>query len=389
MTSPRILVSGAGIAGLALSHWLRRVGLDATLVDRAPDFHALGHYISLKGNGVEVVRQMGLERTLRARELTLERLENLTAEGHLLRSGSPSGLDHALGGYLMLRRSDLAAALYDSVKSHADLRYGTEIASIESGGDRLEVAFTSGATERFDFVFGADGIHSRTRRIVFGDGFEVPLGGYYIGLTEHRAHGLPVARARVYYGRGQTAMLVPTSPDTLSAVFYHHADGPQLDGRDASSVARFLREAYAGFAPDVTSVIDAIDESAFVFSDVIAQVRMPSIVQGRVALLGDAAHCPTFMSGMGASLALQGARALALELAREPTPRALLSYEQQITPIATRYRDSALRMRTFLLDRRPWLPLVRNAVLRATPDWLMDRQVRSFFHAEKLAASAV
>jgi 2-polyprenyl-6-methoxyphenol hydroxylase-like FAD-dependent oxidoreductase len=120
--------------------------------------------------------------------------------------------------------------------------------------------------------------------------------------------------------------------------------------------------------------------------DVISQIRMPSIVKGRIALVGDAAHCPTFMSGMGASLALQGARLLAQNLATHGSvPSAFASYERAITPIAERYQKSALRMKTVLLDRRPWIAKLRNFGLRFTPSSLMNQQMRNFFRSEMRA----
>jgi len=145
-----------------------------------------------------------------------------------------------------------------------------------------------------------------------------------------------------------------------------------------------LLDAYKDFAPEVLAVFNAIDERAFVFVDAIGQVRMPSIVKGRVGLLGDAAHCPTFMSGMGSSLALQGAQALAVHLEQQldDPVRALQSYQAAITPIAERYQASALEMRPMLLDRRPWLAWARNAALQLTPDWLMERKTRQFYQAE-------
>src|SRR5205814_4522310 len=135
------------------------------------------------------------------------------------------------------------------------------------------------------------------------------------------------------------------------------AGGVTLAGKDIGSVKAFLLDAYNDFAAEVLGVFNAIDERAFAFVDAIGQVRMPAIVKGRVALLGDAAHCPTFMSGMGSSLALQGARALASHLKQRPDDpaRALLSYQAAISPIAERYQVSALGMRSALLNRQPWV----------------------------------
>ena len=236
-------------------------------------------------------------------------------------------------------------------------------------------------------MFGADGLHSHTRQLVFGDGFIEPLGGHYIALTVDFAHGLPVNNVRSYFGRGQSVHLFLTSPNRVSAVIYHSDGGLKIAGKDSASVKAFLLDAYSDFAPEVRALFDALDQRAFVFVDLIGQVRMSSIVKGRVALLGDAAHCPTFMSGMGSSLALQGARTLASHLEQRPDDplRALLSYQAAITPIAERYQASALAGRPLVLDRRPWIAWARNVVLRLSPDWLWDRKIRQFYHAENLA----
>ena len=63
----RVIVSGGGIAGLALAYWLDRIGASTVVIERAPRFQALGHYISLKGNGVEMVRRMGIFDACQAR----------------------------------------------------------------------------------------------------------------------------------------------------------------------------------------------------------------------------------------------------------------------------------------------------------------------------------
>jgi len=384
MMKQRALISGGGIAGLALGFWLERIGIEPVVIERASRFEALGHYIALKGNGVNVIRQMGLEPACRAREVQFERSMMLTATGRRLRMGGREEFDHNLGGYILFRRADLQASLFEAVREKIEIRYGTQFVAIRDQGAQVEVELSAGNSESFDFVFGADGIHSRTRKLVFGDGFIEPLGGHYIALTMDVAHGLPPNQIRSYFGRGQSVHLFLTSPSRVSLVVYHGDGDVQLAGKDSGAVKAFLLEAYSDFAPEVLSIFQAIDERAFVFVDAIAQVRMPSIVKGRVALLGDAAHCPTFMSGMGSSLALQGAQALAmhLEQQRDDPVRALRSYQAAITPIAARYQASALEMRPMLLDRRPWLAWARNAGLRLTPEWLMERKTRQFYHAE-------
>src|SRR5215510_14400517 len=161
----RALISGGGIAGLSLGFWLERIGIEPLVIERAPRFEALGHYIALKGNGVEVMRQMGLESACRAREVQFERSLMLTSTGRLLRKGSRDEFDHNLGGYILFRRADLQATLFEAVRDKLEIRYATELVSLRDQGEQVDVEFSAGNSESFDFVIGADGIHSRTRRL--------------------------------------------------------------------------------------------------------------------------------------------------------------------------------------------------------------------------------
>src|SRR5262249_7331450 len=101
--------------------------------------------------------------------------------------------------------------------------------------------------------------------------------------------------------------------------------------------------------------------------------------------LGDAAHCPTFMSGMGSSLALQDAHVLAGCLSRSAgdVSAALLRYEDAMTPIACRYRDNARSMRRLVLGRNRVNAHLRDLFLRVVPERLLARNLRRFFDAER------
>jgi 2-polyprenyl-6-methoxyphenol hydroxylase-like FAD-dependent oxidoreductase len=387
-TEKRVLISGGGIAGLALAYWLERGGYEPVVVEHAPRFEPLGHYIALKGAGVSAVKQMGIEPACRAREASFKQVVFKTDSGSVLRIGSKAEFDQNLGGYIFFRRSDLHAALFDLVKDRVEVRYGTELKDVRARGDGVEVDLSSGATESFALLFGADGIHSRTRRLVFGDGYEQLLGGRYIGLTVDCEHGLGCDRIHSYFGRGQMVALMPTSPTRVSAIVYHGDGGLLPAGNDALSTKRFLLDAYRDFADEVRVVFSHLDEHAYIFSDIIARVRMPSIVKGRVALLGDAAHCPTFMSGMGSGLALQDAWWMGRVLSLQPDDpaTALLAYQDAMGPIAERYQNSAMAMRPVILARKRWIAGVRNLALRTLPDFAMDYEMRRFYQVEKRAA---
>jgi len=140
-----------------------------------------------------------------------------------------------------------------------------------------------------------------------------------------------------------------------------------------------------GRASHLVRVLGNIRSDDFVFTDVIAQIEMPRIAKGRCALVGDAAHCPTFLSGMGSSLALQDAHILAGCLARSPDDiaAAFSRYEEVVTPIARRYRASALNARRVILGRGRIQTRLRDLALRLMPARLLERGIRRFVDAER------
>jgi 2-polyprenyl-6-methoxyphenol hydroxylase-like FAD-dependent oxidoreductase len=387
MMSLKVIVSGAGIAGLALSHWLGRIGATAILVERAPRFQALGHYISLKGNGVEMVRRMGILDTCQTSAAPLEEVYFYSAARRLLRTERTAALAKTLGGYILFRRADLQTALYELVRQNTDIRFGTQIAEVRPITDGVEVSFSDGRIERADLLVGADGIHSHVRRLIFGDGFERPLGGHYIAISQTLRHGLP-AVVHSYLGTGRMVNLFPVAPDSVAAVVYVgvSVDPPPQGG--PFSMRDYLLATCAGFPEEVLRVVGDIKNSDFIFSDAIAQVEMSRTTQGRCALIGDAAHCPTFLSGMGSSLALQDAHLLAGCLARNPDDLAtsLGQYEEVTTPIARRYKNSAVRAHRALLGSSPFRAGLRDVMLRLVPERVFDRGVRQFFDAERALA---
>jgi 2-polyprenyl-6-methoxyphenol hydroxylase-like FAD-dependent oxidoreductase len=380
----KVIVSGAGVAGLAVAYWLDRIGASTIIVERQPAFQALGHYISLKGNGVEMVRRMGIFDACQQRAAPIEETRMYTAAGRFLRVERTTALARTLGGYILFRRADLQAALYDLARERADIRFGAQIAEAQVDPDGVEVVLSDGRTERADLLIGADGVHSLVRTLVFGDGFERPLGGHYIAVTQTLRHGLPLA-TRAYMGAGQMVNLFPVAPDSVSAVIYLDDRAGRPPRRDALAMRDYLLATCAGFPDEVRRVLGNIHANDFVFTDVIAQVDLPHITRGRCALLGDAAHCPTFLSGMGSSLALQDSHVLAGCLARNQgkVADALRQYEAVVTPIARRYRDSALRARGVFLGRGRATTYLRDQTVRLMPERLLERGIRRFVDAER------
>jgi len=101
--------------------------------------------------------------------------------------------------------------------------------------------------------------------------------------------------------------------------------------RDHSAQCRVIKRAFAQDGWLVPSLLNALEDADDVFCDTVAQIHMPRWSKGRIALVGDAAYGPSFMTGQGSSLALVGAYMLAGELASNPDPRVAFARYEELT----------------------------------------------------------
>jgi len=377
----RVLIVGGGIGGFALAISLHQRGIEALVVERAPAFKALGHFIALKTEGVRVLDRLGITAPCRAAGLPPStHLRVTTAGGRLLREQDLSVFQTALHGYLMMRRSDLSAALHAAATPYTEVRYGTEVTALEQDDCGVLATLSTGGQERFDVVVGCDGVHSRTRGLLFGQAGPRPLGGSYIALDVHSEHRLPAGQMSLYLGRGQLVGLLPGSPDRVSGIVYHAGTELRAQLHDARGARRFFAREYAGFHADVRDVFASIDDADFVFVDNIVQIDLPEIVTGRAALLGDAAACPTFLSGMGSAYAMLSAENLAGELARGDDPSAALArYGASANAMSRELKGNALRMARVILNRSPVTAALRDTVLQLFPETLLMARAQQFY----------
>jgi len=333
----RVVIAGAGIAGLAAALRLRRAGWDVLVVERAPGRRSSGYMVNLIGVGYAAAEQLGLLPELTARDLGVVTTIMVKADGRP-KFTVPAAVAQAVLGERVLSvfRGDLESALYEAVHATAEIRFGVTVREIAQHDGGVSVVLSDGTSQRVDLVIGADGLHSGVREIVFGPerDFRVDLRHVVGAFPLNRVpEGVPDSAGTLFIGPGRTAVVANLGPGRSSAFFTYRSADPEADlalGAERALGAAF--EDLGGGVPDALRQLRA-DPGAAYF-DSVSQVVMDKWTRGRVVLLGDAAWCVTLFAGYGAALALAGADQLgaALQRAGDGIPEALAGWEAALRP---------------------------------------------------------
>ncbi|NJP89932.1 FAD-dependent oxidoreductase [Nonomuraea sp. FMUSA5-5] len=380
-----VLISGASIAGPALAFWLRRYGFAVTLVEKSERLRTGGYPIDIRGTALEVVRRMGILPRLREAHVDTRKLTFLDADGVEVASLDPRALDGGVAGQdLEVRRGDLATALHAGIRDDVELLFGDSIDTLHQSEHGVDVAFRGGGRRTFDLVIGADGLHSHTRRLAFGpeEPFHHYLGYCFAGFTVPNTFGL--AHEGVLWstpGRAAALYAAGDSDELHALLAFARPQPPHSAFRDPQAQRDLVAAVFAGAGWEVPGMLAAMRDADDLFFDVVSQIRMPRWSDGQVALVGDAAYAPSFLTGQGSSLALVGAYMLAASLAAHPDhAAAFAAYERDTRPFVTENQaqvgtgDAALFPTTLeALERR-------NTMLRTlatTPAAARERPARS------------
>ncbi|MDY0815855.1 FAD-dependent monooxygenase [Kitasatospora purpeofusca] len=320
-----VLISGAGIAGTALAHWLDRYGFHVTVVERAPSLRGGGQPVDIRGNALEVIDRMGLLAEVGARRTGLRGMSVVDADGRELsrtieRTASGGPVD---GPDVEILRDELAELIAGVAGSGVEYRFDDSIDTLVQYEEGVQVRFRDGEERPFDLVVGADGLHSNTRRLVFGpeEDYLHPIDTYVAGWSVPNHLGLD--RWQVVHRPGDSsermcmAMTVRDNAELRVFVGFG-SDEPlaRMLPRDPAEQRRLVAEVAADLRWEVPRFLAALDDTDVFHYDVVAQIRMERWWNGRVVLLGDAGYCCSPLTGQGTSVALTASYVLAGELHR-------------------------------------------------------------------------
>jgi len=385
----RVLISGAGVAGLTAAFWLRRYGFAPTIVERSPALLTGGYKIDVRGTALQVLRRMGIYDAVVAASTAMQGALLVDKDGKVINEMSGDAFGHRTGEDVEIIRGTLCQILMDHI-AEAEFIFGDSIQSISQACDGVRVEFTRNSARQFDFVIGADGLHSNVRALVFGEEtrFVHELGLYLCVYSV--PNYLHLDRLEVQYSElGRVAAIWSSRGDAnAKACFGFSAPSVEIDLRDRAQQQQVLKNVYDGIGWEVPRLLELMPGAPDLYFDAAAQIHMAQWSQGRVALAGDAGYCASPMSGQGTSLALIGAYVLVGELAAAAGAyqTALQKYEKQMRPFVALNQELAVKSAQLMRRKEKavsaWL---LEQIMRIAPgrmiELFIDRSTRRIKHA--------
>lgn len=328
-----VLIVGAGIAGTAVTVLLAEAGHRVTLVERASETRSSGNPVDIRGPALGVAERLGVLDQLREADTGVRRVEFVDRDG---RARATAQLRAADSPQIEIARSELGRVLLERLPGDVELVMGETPVEVSQDAAGVDVRFSAIPDRCFDLVIGADGQHSTTRRLAWGN--ELPF---------RQPIGLAIATVRLDLDLDPELVLIHNEPKVSvalhpaggrpGAAFIFRTDLVEMP-TDRAEQQRLLELRYAGVGWRARELLELARRSDDLYFDGVSKVRVPRWSMGRIGLLGDASSSVTIL-GEGSSMALVGAARLADAVAEgNQVPRALERYEAAHRPLVEHHQ---------------------------------------------------
>ena len=352
----RVLIVGAGLAGVSLAISLRERGVSPHVIERLPAWPSHGAGIYLVGNAMRALQALGVAEEVHRQGAEIRRQVLMDHRGRKLVEIDTESVWGSCGPCVGVRRADLQQALTNAL-GESEVQFSTTVTSIEQQGDGAAVGLSDGKERNYELVVGADGVHSSVRQRLFPKSLARYCG--QVGWRFIVSYPPAIDSWTLFSGPKGVFLFIPVGGGQA----YCYADAmltepiaDPLEGR-----LERLRTRFSGFATPVSEALAELKSSEQIHFGIIEDIFQQPWATGNVLLIGDAAHATSPNMASGAAMAFEDSLALS----------EVLTSGQDIQKVIDEYssrRQKRIRWvheQTRRRDRiRNLPPLVRNLITR-------------------------
>lgn len=363
------IIIGGGIGGLTAAIALKQRGISATVFEAAPELKAVGAGIIMATNAMQVLQRLGIASKIKENGYRLTCGHITDEKWRIIQKIDNEYAINKYGvGSYAIHRATLQQILFEEL-SEGSVKLNHKVESVLQSETKVSVKFENGAMEEADFVIGADGIKSVVRQSLFGKTeyrysgqtcWRAAVTGAIPQRLEKSAYELWGSKAGLRWG------MVPLTPNQV--YFYATICSPAGGKDDIVAVKKKLVQQFSEFGEVATNLLEAADPQKIIRTDIYDFTPIKKWYNGRIALIGDAAHATTPNLGQGGCQAIEDAYVIAKSLTENTQPVKAFEIFQSIRYTKAKYVvDTSWLFGKLTNLSTPWLIQLRNAVIRLAP----------------------
>jgi len=373
----KIIIIGAGIGGLTTALALHQRGFSVEIYEASSELQPVGAGIVLASNVLQIFDRLNILADMQMRGEKIYAMNVTDSKGKVIQKSDLKKVEEKFGkGVLGIHRARLQAGLLANLPRNI-VHLGKKTVSITQKKHKVVVIFEDGTRAEGDICIGADGLRSVARKSILGD---IPL--RYSGQTCWRGISnmelAPEYKGNAYEMWGTyNGLRVGFLEVGEKEVYFFAVEKTAANGTDdAENRKQMLLEKYADFPPVVQKMIENTHLEKIMRHDINDFQPIKKWYEGRIVLIGDAAHATTPNMGQGGAQAIEDAWVIADCLAKYTNYSLAFAKFQEI-----RYEkavwivnNSATFGKMTNLSGR-FVTEVRNALIRLVPNFVAEKQM--------------
>lgn len=309
------IIIGAGIGGLTAAVALNRIGIRTRVLEQAEQPRESGAGLTLWSNAVAALAQLDLHDAIAQAGSVVESVDVLTAPGRMLGGISLSALNLPFASISIHRRALLEVVATAARSSGlCEIEGGRQCVGLKQDPSKATAIFADGREESADLIIGADGIGSRTRSVVIPQPDPAIYAGYtcYRGVAELHPPGWLPHRLTETVGKGAQFGVLDLGHGRVGWYATINTDPRERQNKPGYYIKQDLLKRFGKWHEPISAVIDSTPSNEVLTNDIYdREPTTKTFCNGRICLLGDAAHPTTPNLGQGACLAIEDAIELA------------------------------------------------------------------------------